>query len=60
MLEEILVGEESLERAPGRVRMLEFVRIEPPNGKHGDPREEEPGGCEQQVVVVGAAPGICR
>jgi hypothetical protein len=59
MLEKILVGEKSPKRAPGRVRMLEFVGIEEANGKRGNPRQEKANHREPQVAdgKVGFAPG---
>ncbi len=41
VLEEVLVGKQPLEHAPGRVRVLELVRIEDPARDQEDARDEE-------------------
>ena len=60
MLEEVPVGEQAPEQAPGRVGMLELVRVEDPKGDQGDAGDEEGDGGEQDEGDGEIAPRLGR
>jgi hypothetical protein len=51
MLEEVPIGKHPPEHAPGRVRMLELVRVEAPDRDGRDARDQEAGDRDQDEAV---------